>query len=347
MTFSSDSVSLPFLDLTIQIKNGQISTKTFRKDTAANTLLLATSHHPRSLIHGIPVGQFLRTRRNCSEDNEFLQESRELYKRFRERGYSHGCIRKAKKRAYLTERTSLLSKNKPAQQLDRTTHPPIRIITKFGAQWGQVRKILNRHWHILAESPILGRIVGSRPLLTARRATNLRDNLVHSEYTRPTRRNWLTSLPLLRGMFQCGRCHICKFVDRTDMFANSDGTKQFNIHHFINCRSMRVIYMLTCPCGLIYVGKTKRQLRVRVGEHVQSILNKDDDRPLSLHFLEKHDGDPSGLKCKGIYKLNLPPRRGDFDKMLYQKEKMWIFMLKSMQPGGLNNECNLSVFLEQ
>lgn len=95
------------------------------------------------------------------------------------------------------------------------------------------------------------------------------------------------------------------------------------------------------------MGKTKRQFKTRVGEHVQSILNKDDDRPLSLHFFEKHGGDPTGLKCKGIYKLNLPPRRGDFDKVLYQKEKMWIFTLNCMQPRGLNNECNLSFFLER
>lgn len=108
-----------------------------------------------------------------------------------------------------------------------------------------------------------------------------------------------------------------------------------------------VIYMLTYPCGLIYVGKTKRQLKVRVGEHVQRIIKKDDECPLSLHFLKVHGGEPKGLKCKGIYRLNLPPTRGDFDRILYQKEKMWIFNLNSMQPFGLNNECNLSVFLEQ
>lgn len=130
------------------------------------------------------------------------------------------------------------------------------------------------------------------------------------------------------------------------MFASSNGNKQFKINSFINCTTTRVIYMLTCPCGLIYVGKTKRQLRIRVGEHVQSTINKEDDRPLALHFLREYEGDPKGLKCKGIYKLNLLSRRGDFDRVLYQKEKMWIFYLDSMQPLGLNNECNLSVFLE-
>lgn len=132
---------------------------------------------------------------------------------------------------------------------------PIRIITRYGAQWEQTRKVLSHHWHILSEALIIGDIVGDRPLLTARRARNLKDCLVHSEYNRPQRWDWLTSLPPLKGMYPCGRCHICKYVDRTDMFASSDGHKQFK--NFINCSTTRVIYMLTCPCGLIYVGKTK------------------------------------------------------------------------------------------
>lgn len=62
LTFSYHLEKLSFLDLTIQIKENTIATKTFRKETADNTLLLATSHHPGSLMRGIPVGQFLRTK---------------------------------------------------------------------------------------------------------------------------------------------------------------------------------------------------------------------------------------------------------------------------------------------
>lgn len=104
--------------------------------------------------------------------------------------------------------------------------------------------------------------------------------------------------------------------------------------------------MLTCPCGKIYVGKTKRQLKIRIGGHIQSIIKKEDERPLSLYFVNFHGGDPRGLLVKGIYRLNLPSRRGDFDRILYQKEKIWIFNLNSLQPLGLSTECNLSVFLE-
>lgn len=143
---------------------------------------------------------------------------------FRERGYSHGCIRKAKRRALQTDMKELLDKKRSVNTRIQQ-QSPIRIITKCGAQWDQVKNILGHHWHILSEAPVLESIVGDRPLLNARRSPNLKDSLVHSEYLKLTKSNWLTDLPPLKGMYACGRCSICKYVDKTDVFANSDGTK--------------------------------------------------------------------------------------------------------------------------
>lgn len=109
--------------------------------------------------------------------------------------------------------------------------------------------------------------------------------------------------------------------------------------------------MLTCPCNKNYIGKTKRQLRVRIGEHISGIRNKkknkEDDRPIPVHFAKFHDSNPRGLTVKGIYVLNLPPRRGDFKTILLQKEKMWTYYLDSLAPKGLNTECSLQPFLEK
>lgn len=59
---------------------------------------------------------------------------------------------------------------------------PIRFITPYGMQWQQIRSILSDHWHILTRSDRLKEIVGDRPLMVAKRARNLRDDLVESEY---------------------------------------------------------------------------------------------------------------------------------------------------------------------
>ncbi|XP_069618482.1 uncharacterized protein [Ranitomeya imitator] len=81
-----------FLDLKLSIDQNRITTTLFRKQTASNNLLHFESFHPAHLRKGIPKGQFLRLRRNCSRREDFLTESRHLTNRFRERGYPRRTI---------------------------------------------------------------------------------------------------------------------------------------------------------------------------------------------------------------------------------------------------------------
>ncbi|XP_073412148.1 ficolin-1-B-like isoform X2 [Dendrobates tinctorius] len=55
-----------------------LTTTIFRIPTATNSFLEATSSHPRATIKGILVGQFLRLKRICSEENDFLAQSKQL-----------------------------------------------------------------------------------------------------------------------------------------------------------------------------------------------------------------------------------------------------------------------------
>ena len=98
----------------------------------------------------------------------------------------------------------------------------------------------------------------------------------------------------------------------------------------------------------MYIGKTKRLLRVRIGEHLRGINEKikTPEKSLAKHFAKYHNKDSSGLTVKGIYRLKLSSRRGDFDRVLLQKEKWWIYHLKSLAPTGFNTELNLQIFLD-
>lgn len=62
-------------------------------------------------------------------------------------------------------------------------------------------------------------IVGPRPSMVGKMARNLMNELVKSNqsFIKSAPGNWLMDLPELKGMFPCGRCHICKFVERTDI----------------------------------------------------------------------------------------------------------------------------------
>lgn len=78
--------------------------------------------------------------------------------------------------------------------------------------------------------------------------------------------------------------------------------------------------MLTCSCDKIYIGKTKRQLKIRVGEHMREIKEKNPEKPLAKHFCIFHKVNLGGMKIKGIYALKLSPRRGDFKTVLFRKK---------------------------
>lgn len=90
-----------------------------------------------------------------------------------------------------------------------------------------------------------------------------------------------------------------------------------------------------------------------MGEHLCSIGNiqKSKDKknpkwgPIAQHYERFHNFSIDGLK--GFFALSLPKRRGDYGKLLLQKEKEWIFQLRTMILKGLNAELSLQVFLEQ
>ncbi|KAM9316323.1 uncharacterized protein PAF06_007325 [Gastrophryne carolinensis] len=71
-----------FLDLLITVQeDGSLRSGLYRKDTAVNSLLRYESFHQTNLKQGIPTGQFLRLKRNCSSEEEFLRQADDLSER--------------------------------------------------------------------------------------------------------------------------------------------------------------------------------------------------------------------------------------------------------------------------
>ena len=105
-----------------------------------------------------------------------------------------------------------------------------------------------------------------------------------------------------------------------------------------------MVYLIRCPCGLAYVGKTTRQLKQRMSEHKSSIRRNDREYPVAVHFNDcKHD--ISTFRFIGIEQVPLPRRGGDHDHLLKQREAYWIFTLQTLHPKGLNDELLLNVML--
>ncbi|XP_073514025.1 uncharacterized protein [Phyllobates terribilis] len=125
-----------FLDLHIwAISNGYLMTDVYRKDTATNTILHSSSSHPPATIKGIPVGQFLRLRRICTDNELFQHQSQDLTRRFKDRGYSNRTIKAGYKRAQKTNRQQLLYGKRT---MNEDTYNHIRFISDYNVQWPEL-----------------------------------------------------------------------------------------------------------------------------------------------------------------------------------------------------------------
>lgn len=99
-TVDCNQSSVTFLDVQIFINtDNTLGSSLYRKPTAGNTILHASSAHPQSLISSIPYSQYLRIWRNCTGDDDFEQKARDLQTRLHHRAYSPKCLKKAYNRA--------------------------------------------------------------------------------------------------------------------------------------------------------------------------------------------------------------------------------------------------------
>ncbi len=80
----------------------------------------------------------------------------------------------------------------------------------------------------------------------------------------------------------CKICSACENAIKTDSFTSTTTQKTFKIKETITCSSSFVIYLISCPCGLQYIGKTNRQLKIRINEHGRMDIHS----PVERHFAD-------------------------------------------------------------
>ncbi|OCT98775.1 hypothetical protein XELAEV_18011009mg [Xenopus laevis] len=113
---------------------------------------------------------------------------------------------------------------------------------------------------------------------------------------------------------------------------------------FMNCKTTGVIYVMECVCGKRYVGKTKREFRRHILEHVGDVRNKR-NTSVANHVNTHHNGDNGVMKFTAVEHIKSTTRIGDLDNKLLQREAEWIYWLNTKVPSGLNEGFTFSPFL--
>lgn len=179
--------------------------------------------------------------------------------------------------------------------------PSIPFITKFSKQHQNAKgwyKNIGTFW-TTTEYWALS-CPRNLPQLIFRGAPSLRDKIPPNVYNSPTRN--LCFFQNLKGNYQCRKCQVCTINRcknwRTNCFTSTSTSRTYE--PFITCFTTGVVYLLQCPCGLQYVGKTKRALQMRLNEHINNIIKSFKNHSVWKHYAAVHNRDPSNTLFWGI-----------------------------------------------
>lgn len=148
-THSHHANNVTFLDVLVKRGERGCITSIYRKDTERNTFLHYSSAHPIQLRNSLPFSQFVRYRRNCSEDRDFKHQSKILKYNFQNRGYPKQVINQAYTRALFNNRGFLLH----PQKKNVTSSHNINLVTRYFLYSSQIKQIMKKHTNVLNSIP--------------------------------------------------------------------------------------------------------------------------------------------------------------------------------------------------
>lgn len=348
-TLEQSLIQVHFLDLTITKKGSRLETTTYFKPTDRNGYVPYNSCHYGPWLRAIPKSQFTRIRRNCSTLEDFWTQGEVLKRRFIEKNYPEDLIQTEMNKIAHLDRESLFM-TKVADPKDNRAEDGPLFITQFGQQSKDVVKILNKHWDVLRLDPVLSTILPTQPRVVFRRAPTIANKVVRSYIDPPKPRRENTLGEPLNGFFSCGKCMACRTstqrTRKTVEFGTNDTTQRYKIRSFITCKTTHAVYLIQCPCGLQYVGRTSRSLAIRWREHIYNVKKGVLTHSLSAHYAEKHHSDPSSMIFCGIDVIKKHWRGNNLIRELSKLETSWIFHLNTSHPFGLNIELDINCFLD-
>ncbi|XP_069617342.1 uncharacterized protein [Ranitomeya imitator] len=331
-SISHHTDAITFLDTKVcKDIHGSLTTDIYTKPTDRNNLLLYNSCHPKSTRNSLPRSQFKRVSRIVS--NPTIRQSRlqEMSKKFEDRNYPCALLN--------TEMTKALSETDPTMTpLPKPSRLP--FVHGHHPSMQRVHNLIHKQWPLLSRAYPSIAIFKNPPLMCLRRPPNIRDRLVRADVgsTKQTITRTLSG-QTRRGTFPCLNCTCCSNVIKGSDVVHPRTGKSYPIRDYHTCESNYVVYIIKCPCGLLYVGETIQAIRDRIISHKSTIRCGKIWLPLPAHFKEARHN-ISQLRFQVLEKVHRPRRGGNHIQLLKQRETYWIYTLDTLSPRGLNREID-------
>ncbi|OCT60831.1 hypothetical protein XELAEV_18046853mg [Xenopus laevis] len=125
-----------------------------------------------------------------------------------------------------------------------------------------------------------------KPMMLFIKGCNIGKKVTQAEIT-PSPRQYTFMGPPKEGMFRCRGCAQCRFVFTGANFVNPTTNREYKIRGHYSCDTSFAVYMLVCPCNLVYVGETTQKVRDRFSQHRFTVNTRNSVLPVSNHCIEK------------------------------------------------------------
>lgn len=123
----------------------------------------------------------MRIYQNCSNLQDYENQSNILIDRFVEKGYKRKSLETLKEKVRLMDRNIMIEGKKYKK---KNQHIEVAFLTGYNRQHKSV-KVLKKHWSILQSDTTLKSILPNKPTFIYRRAPSVRNRLVHNALDPP------------------------------------------------------------------------------------------------------------------------------------------------------------------
>ena len=332
-TVHQSSAEVNFLDVTVRMNEGKLSTTVYSKPTDSHLYLNTNSNHPSHVVKNIPKSQFMRLRRICSDSGDFLIQSDRYMKYFINRGYEESKLKATIREVSQMKREDLLDDQKKKKDQNRVI---------FACNWhpslSQLPQILRKHFYILQNDTRLKKIFSEVPLVAFRRAKTVRNAVVRSDIDD-------TPANTSQGTIPCGKkCKkTCHLIYKGSTITNNKTGRVVKLEDACDCSTKDIVYAARCKiCDLIYIGETQDPLRTRFSKHRYDAKSRPDNCELAKHIFDhQHDFEKD---------LEITVLKQGFKSAQERKhyEDKFVCLLGTLGPkDGLNALANLGSYAKE
>lgn len=288
------------------------------KETHNFGYLLVESNHPQIIFKNIPVSLFIRIKRICTEFQDFLFFSRQLFTHLLSKGFKKEFLISVIRNISSIDRKNLIEYKSRTSE-NETRNDSIWFSIEYNKFTDGLNKTLKCAWNNFNET--LFQKFNCNFSISNRKNLNLKQLFVFNSSYSNKNFNFHS--------FSClqNNCKICKFM----VFVNKI---QFNSNFCLpilknsDCKSKNCVYVLICNCcDSIYVGETSMSFEKRLQAHISNIKNFIPLHKMlsevAIHFNLKGHNYLDHLKCF-IFVNNII---NDIHRKSIESELMHLFLI--------------------